>query len=114
VHLVDEFDEKLMQTIDETISYCLGKNNAHLIYDYLEKKGCSKQEIPEKLDLFVDTLDKLVGVGRGQVLGAAIIMENAILKSLCLKIGVEPKEIGSGCFQNQILKIKEICNMHHL
>jgi hypothetical protein len=110
VHFVDEFNEKLMQSIDETISYCLGNTNANLIYGCLEKKGCTKQEIPEKLDIFVDTLENLVGVGRGQILGGALIMENAILKVLCLKLRIAPEEVGSGYFPNQIRKIKEIYN----
>jgi hypothetical protein len=107
---VDEFDGKLMQSIDETINYCLGHENAHLIYEFLEKKGCLRKEIPENLNIFADTLEDLVGVGRGQFLGAAVIMENVILKALCLKLQIDPKEVGSGDFPNQIKKLKEIYN----
>jgi hypothetical protein len=57
---VTEFNGKLLQVIDETIIFCLGNVNANLIFAYLEKKGCPKQQIPENLDVFVDTLEKLV------------------------------------------------------
>lgn len=107
---MNEFDDKLLQSIDEVISYCLGNANTHLIYEFLEKKGCSKKEIPEKLDVFVDSLEKLVGVARGQILGAATIMENAILESLCRKLGIKSEEVGSGYLPIQIRKLKEIYN----
>ena len=102
------FNDKLLQVIDETIVFCLGNTNANLIYEYLEKKGYPKQEIPENLDVFSDTLEKLVGVGRGQILGASIIMENAILSEFCKKLGIDFKEVGPGYFPSQIKKLKEI------
>ena len=106
-----EFEEKLLEVFDETLVFCLGDINTRLIYDCLEKVGCPKQEIPEKLDVFVDILGKLVGVGRGQILGAATIMENAILKEFCKKMGINYEEVGSGYFPNQIRKVKEIYNI---
>ena len=68
-----EFDGKLLQAIDETLVFCLGDRNTRLIYDFLEKSGCPKQEIPEKLDVFTENLERLVGVGRGQILGAVLL-----------------------------------------
>jgi hypothetical protein len=105
-----EFNEKLLQAIDETIVFCLGETNANLIYQYLEKNGCPRNEIPENLDVFVDMLEKLVGISRGQILGASIIMENAILKLVCKKLGVDCGKVGPGYFPNQIGKLKEIFN----
>lgn len=105
---MSDFDEKLLHVIDETITFCLGSTNLNLIYNYFEKIGCPKQEIPEKLDVFEDTLEKLVGVSRGQIFGAANIMENAILKQLCIKLGVKYEEIGPGYFPDQIKKLKTI------
>jgi hypothetical protein len=107
---VEEFNEKLLQAIDETISYCLGSSNANLIYEFLEKKGCTKCEIPEKLDVLVDTLEKLVGVGRGQMMGAVPIIENMILKIFCKKMGINYEKIGVGYLPSQIEKLKESCN----
>jgi hypothetical protein len=82
---VDTFDEELLQVIDETIIFCLGDVNARIIYEYLENNGCLKQEIPEKLDIFVASLSDLVGTERGKILGVSCIMENAILKMFCKK-----------------------------
>jgi hypothetical protein len=61
----------------------LGEVNSQLIYNYLERKGVSKQDIPKKLDAFVMEFEDVVGFGRGQILGAAQIMEEAILKAFC-------------------------------
>jgi hypothetical protein len=111
VQFLGEFNEKLLKAIDETLVFCLGDLNARLIYDYLEKVGCSKQEIPEKLDVFVEILEKLVGIGRGQILGASSVMENAILKAFCKKLGINYEEVGSGYLPNQVRKVKEIYNV---
>jgi hypothetical protein len=107
---MDEFNEKLSQAIDETIRYCLGDINAQIIYQYLEKKGCPKQEIPKKLDVLVTVLKDLVGSGRGQILGAAQILENEILKAFCAKMGIDYAEVGSGYLPEHIRKLKEIYN----
>lgn len=107
---MDEFDEKLFQAIDETIRYCLGDVNAQIIYRYLEKQGCPEQKIPEKLDVLVTALESLVGSGRGQILGAAQIMENEILKAFCVKLGIDYAEVGPGYLPEQIRKLKEIYN----
>jgi hypothetical protein len=36
---VSEFDQLLVEAIDETIKYCLGERNTTIIEDYLEKQG---------------------------------------------------------------------------
>ena len=102
-----EFDTLLLQAIDETIRYCLGDINAQLIYNYLERKGIPKKEIPKKLDDFVMEFENVVGFGRGQVLGAAQIIEEAILKAFCNKLKINYVETGSRYFPYQIKMIKE-------
>ncbi len=105
---VDKFNEELLQVIDETITFCLGDINARIIYEYLESNGCLKQEIPEKLDFFVTTLSDLVGTERGKILGVSRIMENAILKLFCKKIGIDYEEVGPGYLPDQIRKLKNL------
>ena len=47
-----------------------------VVYYELEKSfGVKRQDIPEKLDLFVDTVDRLFGVG-------AVIVKRALMKEL--------------------------------
>lgn len=109
MHLNDtsDFDTLLLQAIDETIRYCLGDINAQLIYNYLERKGILKKEIPQRLDDFVMEFENVVGFGRGQVLGAAQIIEEAILKAFCTKLKINYVETGSRYFPYQIKMIKE-------
>ena len=103
-----DFEVELLNVINETLGYCLGNTNVQIIYRYMEKKGCPKQEIPQKLYQFIEILESLVGTARGQILGAAPIMENAILKDLCKKLDVKYDEIGSGYFPEQCKKLKDI------
>jgi hypothetical protein len=105
---VETFNAELLQAIDDTLVYCLGEINARILYQFMEKKGFTKHEIPENLDVFVEILENLVGRGRGQILGAATILENSILKDLCKKLDVKYAEIGSGYFPEQCSKVREI------
>ena len=105
---MDEFNEKLSQAIDETIRYCLGDVNAQIIYRYLEKQGCPEQKFL-KNSIFQSQYQRLQWVsGRGQILGAAQIMENEILKAFCAKLGIDYAEVGLGYLPEQIRKLKEI------
>lgn len=104
----DTFDCLLLQTIDETVRYCLGEINTQLIYNHLEKKDCPLQEIPKKLDIFTREFENLIGAGKGQILGAAKILENSIVKTLCTKLEISLSENSTGYFPNQIRNLKEI------
>ena len=84
---MDEFDETLLTAIDEILQYTLGDVGAQDIYKYLERTGCPKHEIPNNLDTFSIELRKILGEGRGQILGSAPILEEAIAERLCAKLG---------------------------
>jgi hypothetical protein len=86
---VDDFDNILLATIDETLRYSLGKRNAEIVFDYIEKKSCQFSEIPRKLDIFSGALRDLLGGGRGQILGAAPILERVIAEMFCRRLGAE-------------------------
>ena len=104
---MDVFRDELLIVIDETIGYCLGDINKRILYGYLERKGVPKQEIPDKLDVFAETLENLVGTGRGQILGAASILEDTILKQLCKKLAIKYDEVGPGYFPEKCNRIRE-------
>ena len=104
----DLFDSLLLQTIDETVRYCLGEINTQLIYNHLEKKHCPLQEIPKKLDIFAMEFENIIGAGKGQILGAAKILESAIVNALCTKLGISLGENSIGYFPDQIRNLKEI------
>jgi hypothetical protein len=106
---LDEFDEMLLKIIDNTIRYVLGDYNSLIIYNYLERNSCPIKEIPTNLDLFSAELRNLIGVGRGQILGAPIILENAIVKALASELGLKP-ENESTVFEDRIRRLKERYN----
>lgn len=105
---LDHFDSLLLQTIDETIRYCLGETNTELIYNHLEKKHCPQKEIPKNLDIFTTEFENLIGPGKGQILGAAKIMENAMVKAFCAKLEINLSENSPGYFPDQIRNLREI------
>jgi hypothetical protein len=102
---LQEFDELLVRVIDETVRYCLGDVNALILYDYLERKACPLNEIPEKLEVFSMELRNMLGVGRRQMLGAASILEETIVQALCQKLGI-PFENGPVVFADYVKKLK--------
>jgi len=106
---VDEFDERLLKIIDRTLRDVLGDDNALIIYNHLERNSCSMCEIPAKLDLFSAQLRNMLGVSRGQILGAPTILEDAIVKMLSSKLGLK-LETKSIVFEDRIRKLKESYN----
>jgi len=105
---LDKFDELLVKVIDETTKYCLGEMNASILYDYLAKKSCPLEEIPEKLDVFSTELRNLMGFGRRQIYGAASILEETIAQALCLKLELQYDEKGPIVFADYVRKLKSM------
>lgn len=105
---MDKFDELLVKVIDETTKYCLGEMNASILYDYLAKKSCPLEEIPEKLDVFSTELRNLMGFGRRQIYGAASILEETIAQALCLKLELQYDEKGPIVFADYVRKLKSM------
>ena len=83
----NRFDELLLLAVDETMKYVMGERNTTIIYRYLESKYCNKEEIPQKLEFFSSALRDLIGNNRGQMLGAASILEQTIAEAFARKIG---------------------------
>ena len=74
------FDELLLDAIDEGISG-LGEAGKTSIYIHLEGRfNIRKQEIPNKLDCFLNALQRIFGLGARQ-------LEILIMKNLYAKLG---------------------------
>jgi hypothetical protein len=103
-----KFDELLLMTIDETMNYVLGKTNTAIIYRYLEANSCTKEEIPRKLEFYSSALRDLIGNGRGQMLGAACILEETIAEAFALKLGKSFWEEHPFDFPGYVKRLKQI------
>jgi hypothetical protein len=103
-----KFDELLLEIIDKTLRYVLGERNTLIIYNRLEECSCPMQEIPRRLGLFSAVLRNLLGTGRGQMLGASAILEDAIVKALSSELGIKPDK-ESTVFEERIRGLKERC-----
>lgn len=108
--MLDDFDKLLIQAIDEVLKYSLGEVNTMIIYEYFEKRCCPITDIPKNLELFSIEMRRLLGSGRGQILGAAPILEKAILKSLCKKLGINCEIAGPVNFAEYVKQLKEKYN----
>jgi hypothetical protein len=104
---LDEFDEALLASIDEILRYTRGDACTKIIYNYFERYSFPKHEIPTKLDRFSEELRKLLGDGRGQILGSAPILEEAIAERLCAKLGRKLQGRLPAAFSIFIRKLKE-------
>lgn len=104
---MDEFDELLRRAIEETINYIFGDINAQIIFNYLERKGCGLKQVPAKPRLFSAELRNILGTGRGQLLGAAPILEEAILEALCGEIRVKFERFDGKSFSDHIESLRK-------
>ncbi|MEM0007901.1 MAG: hypothetical protein QXR89_06530 [Candidatus Bathyarchaeia archaeon] len=81
-----EFNTVLIEAIDEALQTTLGESGKEVVYYYLKSSyALRKEDIPENPELFTEFLNRLFGAG-------AKIIENAILKNLCLKLGIKYEE----------------------
>ncbi len=81
---VAEFDDILLETIDETLS-SLGEPVKNAVYFHLKTNFCiNKNEIPKKICTFSDIIHKLFGYGAAR-------FEIKVMNSLHSKIDVDVK-----------------------
>ena len=106
-HSMEDFDQALLDARDEILEYTLGDIGARAIYNYLERTGCPKNEIPNNLDCFSTELRRILGNGRGQILGSAPILEEAIAQRLCNKLGTKLEGKLPTAFPNFIRQLKQ-------
>jgi hypothetical protein len=108
IQTVKEFDKLLVQVTEETIKYCLGDVNATIIWNYLEAKNYPKSEIPNRPEIFSEELRNIMGFGRRQILGAAMILEETILELFCKKLGINFQCEGPVNFPAEVGKLREL------
>jgi hypothetical protein len=105
---LDKFDELLLHTIDYEIERIFGKRNANIIYDHLEANGCPRHEISREPEIFSTEMRNILGFGRSQILGAASILEEAILKALCIQLKAKLNEGSPASFADHIKNLREV------
>lgn len=79
----------------------------HTDYLWLFRTQFSSKVWNSKLDRFSEELRKLLGYGKGQILGSAPILEEAIAERLCAKLGLKTQPRLSMAFSVFIRKLKE-------
>lgn len=104
---MEDFDRMLLEAMTETFNESLGEVNAQILFEYLEKRSCSMQDIPQRLAFFSSELRKIFGFGRGMMLGSAVILEQAISEKFCRKIGAKFSEKVPFVFASFIEKLRE-------
>jgi hypothetical protein len=85
-----------------------GKTNSDVIYAHLEKGGCPRLEIPRRPEIFCAEMRNILGHDRGQILGAASILEGAILKALCTQLKTEFDQESNASFADYIKSLREV------
>jgi hypothetical protein len=98
----NEFDKLLAKTIDNSLKDVLNENATSAIYAYLKSNyALNQEEIPQKLDVFVDGLHKFLSTG-------AYAVEHVILESLYsnLKCAGELELDNENDFKNSITHLK--------
>jgi hypothetical protein len=83
-----EFDESLINVVDEELKKIFGEMATLIIYGYLENNLSLKQEdIPHKIEVFAKGLDSFLDSG-------AKVIQQVIIKNLYANFGEEykPKE----------------------
>ena len=79
-HALDEFNLIMLEAVDEALSF-LGESAKRAIYYHLEEKfKIRREEIPIKIDDFVEAIEEIFGMG-------AKIIEMQIMKSLYKRVG---------------------------
>jgi hypothetical protein len=101
------FNEMLSRVIDKTLRHVFGDVNTGVIYKYLERRGCSLSDIPAKPNEFSAELRNILGTGRGQILGAASILEETIVEALSAELRIDHDRRRPAQFADNIEKLRE-------
>ncbi len=93
-----EFDEKLRAIIEKVLKQSFGESSL-LIYSWLKIHSVNPEDIPERLDAFVDAL-KIFSAGGS-------VLETMILKELYSSFGREFKPTNKHLnFKDHIIELK--------
>jgi hypothetical protein len=103
----EEFDRILVEAITEIFRDSLGDINTAIVFQYLGGRSCPTKDIPRKLSVFSTELRALFGFGRGSMLGSAVILETAIVKTLCNQIGTSFNDVEPFVFVTFVNRLRE-------
>ena len=96
-----DFDKLLLDAIDETLMRLFNETAVKSIYFYLERIcHLRREEIPEKPDIFSNSLRRLLGSG-------ATIIEDGILKKLYFKLDLQLAEEQGYEFPDYIHELRD-------
>lgn len=114
VKTLEEFNEILVKTIDETLRYSLGDRTVEIFYEYLRRKGFNLSDIPRDPDFFFGELravlefeDSGMRFRRVSGIGIVSILERTIIEVLCKRFGLEFNEKGPIVFSEWVEKVRE-------
>ena len=78
-----KFEKLLIKSVDDGLKDTFGETATEIIYKHLERNHSLKQEeIPEKLEVFIEALQKFLSSG-------ATVVEGIVLEKLCSNLGIE-------------------------
>jgi len=85
---MEGFSELLSEAVDNTMRQVFGESASELIYGLVERHvALKREEVGEKIEVFYDYLERLLGSERAQ------IIQNTSIKRLCLKLRREYEEV---------------------
>jgi hypothetical protein len=78
-----EFNDTLLESIDQTITDLLGPNVVDALYTHLQTTySISREEVPHRLDTLSAVLKRIFG-------GSSLTVSKAIARKFYLKLGLE-------------------------
>ena len=96
-----KFEKLLIKSVDDSLKDTFGETAAEIIYKHLERKHSLKQEeIPKKLEVFIEGLEEFLSSG-------ATVVEGMVLEKLCSNLGIERPNEALSNFLGCITKLKK-------
>lgn len=100
----DEFEILLMKTIDTQLKQVFGETGTSVIYNYFQSAFSLRQEeIPKKLEVFAEGLDKFLSSG-------AKVVEKVILDGLYSDFGQEFQFKEGYTFVDYVNELRKVIN----
>jgi hypothetical protein len=96
-----KFEKLLVKSVDDGLKDTFGEVATEIIYKHLERKHSLKQEeIPKKLEVFTEGLEKFFSSG-------AAVVEGIVLQKLCSNLGLERPSEALSNFVDYVTKLKK-------
>jgi len=96
-----KFEKLLIKSVDDSLKDTFGEVATEIIYKHLERNHSLKQEeIPKKLEVFIEGLEKFLSSG-------AVVVEGLVLEKLCSNLGLERISEERLSFVDYVTKLKK-------